>query len=200
VVAGFTHVRRSPELQRQVTIAAIVIGISGLGVAAQYSLVQALREPPSFLGVLSAALGAGSIVSSLTSAPLLRRVGESWLAVIGSVDFAVRNLLRATGSMPAVVAGSLLLGFALPWVFLAVINLAQRTTPNELKGRVSAMILLAIFGPQASLQALGSLAIEHVSYQTIYIGSAARTLAAAAADLPRLIRQALGAERAVLDC
>jgi hypothetical protein len=189
VTAGFAHIRHTPHLRRQVAISAVVIGISGLGVAAQYSLVQALHEPPSFLGVLSACLGAGSIVASLTSPRLLRHIGESWLTVIGSVDFALGNLLRASGSLAAAVIGSIVLGFALPWVFLAVLNLAQRATPNALQGRVSAAILLAVFGPQAPLQALGALAITAVSYQTIYIGSAALAIVVTAAALPPLIQR-----------
>jgi hypothetical protein len=40
-------------------------------------------------------------------------------------------------------------------------------------GRVSAAISLALFGPQAPMQAIGSLAIAHTSFRTIYIASAA---------------------------
>lgn len=65
-----------------------------------------------------------------------------------------------------------MLGFALPYVFLAVLNLAQRTTPMNLQGRVSAAITLALFGPQAPMQALGSLAIDRTAYQHIYTASA----------------------------
>jgi MFS family permease len=165
LVAGLGHIRRTTDLRRLVVAAAVVIGVSGVGVPAQYSLVQAMGEPPSFLGVLSAGLGAGSIVASLTSGRLLRRMSEPWLAVIGSV-------MRASGLLPVALAGSLVLGFALPWVFLAVLNLAQGCTPLALQGRVSAAVGLAIFGPQAPLQALGSLAIGYASYRLIYLGSA----------------------------
>ncbi|MHB8294749.1 MAG: hypothetical protein ACYDH5_09045 [Acidimicrobiales bacterium] len=55
VLAGIGHIRGNPELRRLVLAGAVVIEISGIGVAAQYSLVQALGEPPGFLGVLTAA-------------------------------------------------------------------------------------------------------------------------------------------------
>jgi len=71
-------------------------------------------------------LGAGSIVASLLSGRLLRRIGESWLAVIGTLDYAAGSVMRATGSLPLAMAGSIVLGFALPWVYLAVLSLAQR--------------------------------------------------------------------------
>jgi MFS family permease len=179
LVAGLGHIRHTTDLRRLVVAAAVVIGVSGVGVAAQYSLVQALGEPPSFLGVLSAGLGAGSIVASLASGRLLRRISEPWLAVIGMVDYALGSVMRSSGFLPLAVAGSLVLGFALPWVFLAVLNLAQRCTPLPLQGRVSAAVSLAIFGPQAPLQALGSFAIRYASYRQIYLGSAIVALTSA---------------------
>lgn len=177
VLAGMGHIRVNPELRRLVLAGAVVIEISGIGVAAQYSLVQALGEPPSFLGVLTAALGAGSIVASLTSSRLLGHIGEGWLAVIGTANFVLGSLLRASGWLPAAVVGSVVLGFALPWVFLAVLNLAQRATPPELQGRVSAAVLLAAFGLQAPLQAIGSVAISYTTYQVVYLASAGLALA-----------------------
>jgi hypothetical protein len=88
------------------------------------------------------------------------------------IDYALGSVMRASGLLPVALAGSLVLGFALPWVFLAVLNLAQGCTPLALQGRVSAAVGLAIFGPQAPLQALGSLAIGYASYRLIYLGSA----------------------------
>jgi hypothetical protein len=60
----------------------------------------------------------------LISGRLLRSVGESWLAVLGMANFALGNVMRATDSVPLAVAGSIVLGFALPWLFLALLNLA----------------------------------------------------------------------------
>jgi MFS family permease len=180
IVAGLSHVWRTIELRRVLVASSIVMGVSGLLVAAQYSLVQSIHEPPSFLGLLTAGLGGGSVVASLLSSRLLRRVGERWLAVFGMVDFAVGNLLRAMGSLPTAVAGSIVLGFALPWVFLAVLNLAQRRSPISLQGRVSAAVTLVFFGPQAPLQVIGALAIRYVTYGQLYLGSAGVALLCAA--------------------
>ncbi len=189
VLAGVGYIRRTTDLRRLVVFGAVVIGVSGASVAAQYSLVSALGEPPSFLGVLSACLGAGSIVASLTSSRLLGRLGEGWVAVIGSANFGLGNLLRASGWLPAAIVGSVVLGFALPWVFLAVLNLAQRATPANLQGRVSAAVLLAVFGPQAPLQALGSAAIGYTSYQVIYVASAAVAMGSAGWLVASLLHQ-----------
>ncbi len=177
------YVRRTPALVRLLATGGFVIAASGLLVAAQYSLVQAIGEPPAFLGVLSACLGAGSIVASLVSSRLLRHVGEGGLAVLGMINFAIGCALRSTGVLSLAVAGTLILGFALPWIFLAILSLAQRLTPLELQGRVSAVVSLALFGPQAPMQALGSLAIRYVTYRQILAGGAALALLAAAGYL-----------------
>ena len=99
------------------------------------------------------------------------------------INFAVGCALRATGVLPLAVAGTLILGFALPWIFLAILSLAQRLTPLELQGRVSAVVALVLFGPQAPLQALGSLAIRYATYRQILAGGAALALLAAAGYL-----------------
>jgi nitric oxide reductase large subunit len=99
------------------------------------------------------------------------------------LNFALGSALRATGVLPYAVAGTLVLGFALPWILLAILGLAQRLTPLELQGRVSALVSLAIFGPQAPMQALGSLAIRYATCRQLYAASAALALVAAAGYL-----------------
>jgi Na+/melibiose symporter-like transporter len=173
LLAGLVHVRRTPQLGRLLVTGGFVIVLSGLLVAPQYSLIQAIGEPPAFLGVLSACLGAGSIVASLVSSRLLRWLGEDRLAIFGMVNFVVSAGLRATGNLPGAVIAALVGGFALPWTFLAILSLAQRLTPLDLQGRVSALVSLVLFGPQAPMQALGSLAIRYLTYRQVYLAGAA---------------------------
>ncbi len=171
LLAGISHVWKTRSLRPVALAATAVMALSGAGVAAQYSLVHGLGQRPAFLGVLTAALGAGSIVAALSAGRIIGRLGERRLAVIGLVNFTAGNLLRANHWLPAAIGGSLILGFALPYVFLATLNLAQRVTPNAVQGRVSAALTLALFGPQAPMQALGSLLISHTTYIAIYIAS-----------------------------
>jgi predicted MFS family arabinose efflux permease len=173
LLAGFGHIRRTPGLRRLLAAASVVMGFSAVLVAAQYSLVQGVGEAPTFLGVFSAGLGAGSVVASMVSGRLLRLAGERWLAVLGMANFALGSAMRATGWLPLAIAGSVVLGFALPWLFLALLNLAQRCTPPQLQGRVSAAVTLVFFGPQAPLQALGAVAIRYATYQQLYLAGAA---------------------------
>src|SRR6201996_2968136 len=180
LLAGFAHVRQTPLLRQVLLAGAIVMAVSATAVAAQYSLVDAMGEPPAFLGVISACLGGGSIVASLVSSRVLRRVGEQWLATFGLINFAAGSAPRATGMLVPALVGMVVLGFALPWVFLTVLNLAQRLTPLSLQGRVSAAVVLAMFGPQAPIQALGALAIRFLSFGQLYAGGAVVALLCAA--------------------
>jgi MFS family permease len=179
LLAGVRHILATPAIRAIAIAATAVMALSGIGVAAQYSLVHGIGEHPAFLGVLSALLGAGSIIASLSASRVIDRFGERLLAVIGLINFAVGNVLRANHWLPAALVGSFVLGFALPYVFLATLNVSQRSTDNELQGRVSAALLFALFGPQALTQAIGSALIAYATYIEIYIASAAVSLAIA---------------------
>ena len=178
LAAGVRHILATPAIRPVALAVTAVMAISGLGVAAQYSLVSAIDQRPAFLGVLSAVLGAGSVAAALTSGRLIARLGERRVALIGIADLAAGDLLRCVPSTSVVVGGTLVLGFALPYAFLGVLSVAQRETPTHLQGRVSAALSLALFGPQAPMQALGALLIAHVTYAEVYAGSAALTLVA----------------------
>ena len=91
--------------------------------------------------------------------------------------FALGNALRPTGWLPLTITGSVVLGFALPWLLLALLNLAGRSTPPELQGRASAAVTLAFFAPQVPLRALGALAIRYASYRQLYLAGAAVAVA-----------------------
>jgi MFS family permease len=179
IVVGLRFLAQAAQLRLAVVAAALAMFISGVQVASQYSLVTALHRSPSFLGVLTAALGAGSIIAGLTCSPLIRRFGETRIVIIGLVNGAIGNLLRADGGTIAAVAGFFVLGFALPWAVVAVINLTQRLAPNELQGRVAAALTFLLFAPQPLAHAAGAVLIGQVSYQVIYLGSAAACVATA---------------------
>lgn len=67
LLAGGRHILGSTAIRPVAVATALVMALSALGVAAQYSLVRGVGEHPAFLGVFSALLGAGSIVASLTA-------------------------------------------------------------------------------------------------------------------------------------
>lgn len=180
LLAGVRHILGTARIRAVAIATTAVMALSGVGVAAQYSLVHGVGQHPAFLGVYTAMLGGASIIASLTASRIIERLGENWLAVIGLINFAVGNLLRANHWLPATLIGTVVLGFALPYAFLATLNITQRATPNALQGRVSAALTFALFGPQALMQSIGSGLIAHATYVEIYIASAIVSLGIAA--------------------
>jgi MFS family permease len=169
MTAGFRQVRRQEQLRVAACSAAIAMFASGLLVAAQFSLVDALGRSASFLGVITGALGAGSIVAGLLSARVISRYGEVTLLMLRLGDSAVGYLLLATGWLPGILSGAVLLGFALPWSVIALINLGQRVTPVDLQGRVAAATGLLLFAPQPLAQLAGAAAIRTTDYRVLYL-------------------------------
>jgi Na+/melibiose symporter-like transporter len=180
LTAGFTHIMREPVLRAILLAAGLAMIISAVAFATRYSLVDSLQRPPSFLGVLAGALGAGSILAGLASSRMISWLGERRLALVGLLNGVLGNLLLLIGTIPTAILGSLVAGFALPWTVLAVVNLSQRVTPDNLQGRVSAAVTLVLFAPQPLAHVVGAVAVGQLSYRWLYLGCAVCTLAAAA--------------------
>lgn len=190
VFAGLAHLRRTPALGRLVVVGALAMAASGFTVAAQYALVDALHRPPAFLGVLTSLLGAGSVVAGLLSGFVLRRTSERRLAQLGLVNGALGCLLTASGWLPAVLVGRVVLGLFLPWVVIAVITAGQRLTPDRLQGRVAAAITFLLFGAQPFTQAAGAALLGPLDYRTLYaVVAAAAALLLAFTGTHRARRQ-----------
>jgi predicted MFS family arabinose efflux permease len=81
--------------------------------------------------------------------------------------------------LPAVLAGDVVFGAAIPWLVVGLISLAQRVTPPELQGRVYAAVETLITTPQTISIALGAALITVTGYQTLLLAMAA-TIALAA--------------------
>ena len=169
VAAGMNHLWRTPPLGRAAVLAAAPIVVSGVLVAAQYSMVtEGLHRSPSFVGVLAGLLGAGSVAASLASGRIINRFGEQALITAGAVNFVVATTLSGTGVLPLAIVAALLAGFALPWCLLGIVCLGQRLSGSGLQGRVSAAITLLVFGPQPVTQAIGTNLITRLGYHAVY--------------------------------
>jgi len=180
LLAGLAFIRATAGLRTTVTAAAAAMAVSGVAVAGQFSLIDALDRRPAFLGVLTGLLGAGSVVAGLTSSRVLRATGEHGLLLLGLLNGTVGYALYTTGRLPAALAGAVVFGFALPWTVVAAINLVQRRAPDALQGRCAAALTFALFAPQPAAQLLGATVIDHLGYRVVYIAASAATLATAA--------------------
>lgn len=173
LAAGLHHLRTTPRLGRVVVTAAAAMAVSGLTVAARYDLVDALHRPPAFLGVLTAVLGAGSIVGGLTGGRLLRRIREPRLLAGALANGCGGYLLVASGWLPAVLAGFAVFGLFLPWAVIATISMGQRWSPDHLQGRVASAITLLLFAPLPGTSAAGAVLLGALTYRGMYVLSVA---------------------------
>lgn len=144
-----------------VLVAGMAIGMSGLAVAPLYARVtQSLDLPSTFLGVLSSAQGAGSIVAGVAAGRLMDRFGAPAVAGMGAALYALGCLAWCLPWWPAMIAGSVIAGTGLPWTLIAAVTAVQIWTPDHLLGRVSATSTTVMFGPIALTNPLGAAAVH----------------------------------------
>jgi MFS family permease len=144
-----------------VLLAAVAIGLSGLTNAAVIDrVVHGLALPATHLGYLSTAQGAGSTVGGLVVGRLLARRAPMTTAAIGAAVFAAGCLAWCLPWLPALIAGSVLVGLGLPWALIAGVTAVQTGTPDHLLGRVAASSTTVMFGPVALTIPLGAAAVH----------------------------------------
>lgn len=182
LLAGARHVLTTPVLRRMVLASAIAFGCAGSVNVAIYALIQdGLHRQATFIGVLGAAQGAGSIVAGFVIGPLMRRIGEFAAASIGFLLNAIGLAIASTATLPAVFAGALVAGLGLPMILVAEITLLQRRTSKELQGRAIAASDAIIDIPYALGIGIAGLVIGSVGFRPVYLVDAAAFLLVALA-------------------
>jgi MFS family permease len=180
VTAGVRYLAATPVLRQMVIAGAIMLAVFGFSETIVFAVAgQGLHRPPAFVGVLVAIQGAGAIIGGPTAAPLIRRIGESWLMGVAMMVAAAGALLCIPPLLPTVVAGVVLLGMAIPWLVVAFMTLLQRRTPAELQGRAYAAADAIVTTPQAISIAVGAALIGVAGYRTLLAVMAAVTVGAA---------------------
>jgi MFS family permease len=186
VMAGFRYLAATPVLRQLVIAGACMLAVFGFSETIVFAIVsQGLHRSPAFVGVLVAIQGAGAVLGGPTAAPLIRRIGESWLAGAAMVVAAVGAALCIPSLLPVVAAGVALLGMAIPWLVVAFMTLLQRRTPAELQGRTYAAADALVTTPQTISIALGAALIGVAGYRTLLAVMAVVTVGAAAYLLSR---------------
>ncbi len=170
LTAGARHIARTVALRQLTITAAVVVTAYGLSETVVFAVVsQGLHKPAPFLGILVSAQGVGAVAAGTVAAPLMRRLSEGLLAGLGMVSAAVGFLLLIASQLPAVLAGSALLGASLSWIIVGVMTLFQRRTPPELMGRTDAALTIAYTVPQTMAIALGAGLIAVLSYRILLL-------------------------------
>lgn len=173
-----------------VVLAAVALAVSGFGDASGYAVVVDLMGlPTAYVGVMSAAQGAGSILGGLFTGRI-KNLGPTGAAV-----FAAGVALKSVPWLPANLAASVVIGVGLPWTVVAAYTALQRGTPHDLLGRVSATATTLIFGPVALAIPLGSGLLSALGFVPVrilavaVIGYAALMAGPIRAPIPRAARR-----------
>ena len=186
VLAGFRYLAATPVLRQLVIAGACMLTVFGFSETIVFAIAgQGLHRPPAFVGVLVAIQGAGAILGGPTAAPLIRRIGESWLVGTAMLVAAVGAALCIPPVLPVVIGGVVLLGMAIPWLVIAFMTLLQRRTPAELQGRAYAAADALVTTPQTISIALGAALIGVTGYRTLLAAMALVTAGAAGYLLSR---------------
>src|ERR1700722_19944280 len=187
LVAGLKHVLANPVIRRMVLASVVAFGVAGMIDVAMFSLVsQGLHRSASWLGVVTSLEGAGGVVVAFFIGPLIRKIGEYAVACAGFVGVGAGLAVSSTATLPAVIAGALLLGAGLPMVLVAELTVVQRRTAADMQGRAISASEAIINTPFTVSIAVGAAIIGVVGYRIIYLGSAAGFIAVALWLLPYL--------------
>ncbi|WP_314250437.1 MFS transporter [Streptomyces kutzneri] len=165
---GWRQLREAPAVRTLVAAGAAVMFLAGLNGAVIYAVAgDVLGHAPTYVGVLYAVQGAGSILSGLVAGPLLRRMPERLFTAAGVALFALGAGVRALPSDAVALAGSAAIGAGLPCVLIAALTAVQREVPNAALGRAAATANTLIFVPNALALALGSALVAFVDVRVL---------------------------------
>jgi MFS family permease len=151
LLGGFAVVARS----RVVMVIALAGGtynfcLELIEVALLLYALQTLHWPLPVYGLVLAAMGVGSIVGSMAAASISRRIGLGPLFALGGVASGIAALLIPLA--PSGVLGQILAAVGLAGIGGAIVassiagqTIRQAVTPNELLGRMSALVRMILF-------------------------------------------------------
>ena len=146
--AGVTHILRTRVL-RELTIglgaAMLVVGFSETLIFAVNA--NSLHRPPSFIGVLSAFQGVGSIVGGITASALLKRIGDLRLTGLGILVFAFGDGALLVPRLGVIAPAAAVGGVGLVWAVVALATAYQMRSPAPVQGRVAAAANMLFSGP-----------------------------------------------------
>ena len=194
ISAGLSHIVRV-RLLRQLTIGvAAAMFVAGFSETLIFAVTSdALHRSPSFVGVIGTCQGVGSIAGGVTSAWLLRRVGDLRLAGLGIALFGIGSFFWMIPSTPVVLASTAIAGAGIVWAVVSLATAYQRRSPGHVQGRVAAAANMLFSVPQVIGIALGAALITVVDYRVeivamavVFLVAAGYLLTRAAEELPRV--------------
>ncbi len=170
MAAGFRFIWAEPVLRTIMLALGFSVLTVGFSESALFSVVTVgLRHSASFLGVLTTVQGVGAVLSGMAAAPLLRRVSEPALLVMGLACLTLAMLALTVPDLLVVLAGMVVAGLVSPWVSVAGVTAFQRRTSAAMMGRVFGVLRLTLTIPQAASIGIGAALITVLSYRVLLV-------------------------------
>jgi hypothetical protein len=183
--AGLRHIVATPMLRRLIWSACAAVAVLGIMQVAGLALVDnGLNRPATFLGVVLAFEGLGSIVGGAVAPSALRRFGEPRFAGMGLATMGLGVGLMAVPHLTPVLVGAAIAGGGFSAFMIGYTTLLQRSTATQLQGRVFTAAEAAAALPYCGTLALAVVGIGLVDYRLMMLGGMV-LLAAAGAYLAR---------------
>jgi MFS family permease len=189
VSAGLTHIWRHDVLRRLTIGTGATMLVIGFSETLIFAITQALGRPASFIGVLGAMQGVGSVLGGITASRVLRRLGDLRTAGLGIVLFAVGDVMWLALSLPVILGSMAVAGLGIVWAVVALSTAYQRRSPQDMQGRVAAASNMLFSVPQTISIATGAALISIVDYRVEIVAMAIGTLLSAAYLLTRRVRE-----------
>jgi MFS family permease len=176
MTGGIRHLVQEPVLRHTLVAFALMLIVIGFTEASIYALLDFFGKPPTFASVVVTVQGAGAIAGGLTTSRWVGRLGEAGTVTVGMALLAVGLATVAlTSTLWVMLVAVVVVGYALPLMFIAFMTMIQRRTPQGLMGRVSAAVETVMSTPQAISLALGALLVTLLDFHVIFAIMAAFT-------------------------
>jgi DHA3 family macrolide efflux protein-like MFS transporter len=148
-----------------------------------------LKGSTSLFGILGSLLGLGMILGT----PLVRRVtrkySDSHVVAVGLAAAGVSiGVICVFATLPAAIAGILMLGFFIAFIVVPAQVLIQQHTPRTMLGRVTGSMVSVIVGSQVLGLLVSGAVATGIGIRNVYYASAALLLVIAAGSFYWLSR------------
>jgi MFS family permease len=186
ISAGITHIWSTQVLRELTTGIGLALLVAGFSETLMFAIASdGLHRGPAFIGVIATFQGIGSIAGGITSARLMRRVGDLRLAGLGIALFGIGDAFWLIPNEPVVLAAMSVAGLGIVWAIVSLATAYQRRSPSHVQGRVSAAANMLFSVPQTISIAVGAALITVVDYRVEIVAMGAVFLIAAAYLLTR---------------
>jgi MFS family permease len=181
IAEGTRFVWRHPVLRPL----AVMLGLQNMAFSAAFSVFVLFAVAPGPMGlsgagygVLTAALGVGSLLGSWLAVPTERRLGRVRTLVLSVILSGACLAMPAVTALPVPIGASMVAtGVAIVLWNVVTVSLRQRITPDRLLGRMNAGYRLVGWGTMPLGALIGGTLAETLGLRGAFLVAAALTLA-----------------------